>query len=106
MRGAKGLPEPAGNAHNDYTARSAPQRVRDFLPDEEAEAMLQRRFASVNGARPVVGPVPAAPLALCDSRSVPPQDLTSPAPRPPARCTNWGRCIAPRAPRCRRPSTT
>ncbi len=75
MRGAKGLREPAGNVHNDYTARSAPQRVRDLLPAHEAEALLQRRFAIVNVWRPIVGPVQAAPLALCDARSVAPEDL-------------------------------
>ena len=75
LRGAKGLREPAGNVHNDYTARSAPQRVRDLLPAEEAEALLKRRFAIVNVWRPIRGPVRTAPLALCDARSVAPEDL-------------------------------
>ncbi len=75
MRGAKGIREPAGNVHNDYTARSAPQRVRDLLPAEEAEALLKRRFAIVNVWRPIRGPVRTAPLALCDARSVAPGDL-------------------------------
>ncbi len=75
MREAKGIREPAGSVHNDYTARSAPQRVRDLLPAEEAEALLQRRFAIVNVWRPIRGPVRTAPLALCDARSVAPGDL-------------------------------
>ncbi len=75
MRGAKGIREPAGNVHNDYTARSGPQRVRDLLPAREAEALLQRRFAIVNVWRPIRGPVRTAPLALCDARSVAPGDL-------------------------------
>ncbi len=75
MREAKGIREPAGNVHNDYTARSAPQRVRDLLSAEEAEALLQRRFAIVNVWRPIRGPVRSAPLALCDARSVAPGDL-------------------------------
>ncbi|MCH6588343.1 MAG: methyltransferase [Proteobacteria bacterium] len=75
LRGAKGIREPAGNVHNDYTARSAPQRVRDLLPAGEAEALLQRRFAIVNVWRPIRGPVRTAPLALCDARSVAPEDL-------------------------------
>ncbi len=75
MREQKGIREPAGNVHNDYTARSAPQRVRDLLPAEEAEALLKRRFAIVNVWRPIRGPVRTAPLALCDARSVAPEDL-------------------------------
>ena len=75
LREAKGIREPAGNVHNDYTARSGPQRVRDLLPAEEAEVLLQRRFAIVNVWRPIRGPVRSAPLALCDARSVAPEDL-------------------------------
>ena len=75
LREAKGIREPAGNVHNDYTARSGPQRVRDLLPAGEAEALLQRRFAIVNVWRPIRGPVRTAPLALCDARSVAPEDL-------------------------------
>jgi len=75
LREEKGIREPAGNVHNDYTARSAPQRVRDLLPAEEAEALLKRRFAIVNVWRPIRGPVRTAPLALCDARSVAPEDL-------------------------------
>ena len=75
LREEKGIREPAGNVHNDYTARSAPQRVRDLLPAGEAEALLQRRFAIVNVWRPIRGPVRTAPLALCDARSVAPEDL-------------------------------
>jgi hypothetical protein len=75
LREAKGVREPAGNVHNDYTARSGPQRVRDLLPAEEAQALLKRRFAIVNVWRPIRGPVRRAPLALCDARSVAPGDL-------------------------------
>jgi len=42
--------EPVLNVHNDYTDGPA-QRVRDLVPGE-AEALLQRRFASSRcGAR-------------------------------------------------------
>lgn len=75
LREEKGIREPAGNVHNDYTARSAPQRLRDLLPAGEAEALLKRRFAIVNVWRPIRGPVRRAPLALCDARSVAPGDL-------------------------------
>jgi hypothetical protein len=60
--------------HNDYTEWSGPQRVRDLLPDE-AEALLQRRFAIVQVWRPIRLPVESFPLAICDARSVVPDDL-------------------------------
>ncbi|MEM7170687.1 MAG: CmcJ/NvfI family oxidoreductase [Pseudomonadota bacterium] len=71
----KGIREPAWFVHNDYTRRSAPQRLRDHLPAADAESLLSRRFAIVNCWRPVVGPVQATPLAICDARSVAPNDL-------------------------------
>ena len=74
-REAKGIREPARVIHNDYTDRSAPQRVRDLIPAEEAAALLERRFAIVNVWRPIQGPVQTAPLALCDARSVGSRDL-------------------------------
>lgn len=61
-------------AHNDYTEKSGPQRVRDLLELDEAERRLQSRFAFYNLWRPINGPVLSAPLALCDARSVAPQD--------------------------------
>src|SRR5947208_9887207 len=38
---------PASRVHNDYTAWSAPQRVRDLM-GAEAEELLQHRFAEIN----------------------------------------------------------
>ena len=67
---------PVRRAHNDYTARSGPQRVRDLLP-EEAEALLEGRVAVVNVWRPIRGPVETAPLALSDAASVPAEDLVA-----------------------------
>ena len=62
-------------AHNDYTEKSGPQRVRDILGDDaEAERRLAGRYAFFNLWRPVVGPVLSVPLAMCDARSVAPQD--------------------------------
>ena len=45
---AKGnaIKQPAGRVHNDYTTKSAPQRVRDLM-GEEAEELLKRRFQIV-----------------------------------------------------------
>lgn len=66
--------EPVPRVHNDYTAKSGPQRVRDLLADE-AESLLGRRFSIINVWRPIRGPLEDAPLALCDARSVAPEDL-------------------------------
>jgi hypothetical protein len=70
-----GLPrEPVLRAHNDYTLKSGPQRVRDLLPLDEAEARLKRRFAIVNVWRPIVGPLQHLPLAFCDAGTFRPED--------------------------------
>ena len=74
---ARLIREPASIIHNDYTARSGPNRLRDHFsvnPDE-AEALLVRRFAIVNVWRSIRGTVQNAPLALCDASSVAPDDL-------------------------------
>jgi hypothetical protein len=60
--------------HNDYTEWSAPQRVRDILPDE-AEALLKRRFAIVQVWRPIRHPVESFPLAMADAQSLNPDDF-------------------------------
>ena len=61
---------PVHGAHKDYTERSAPQRVRDFLPDE-ADDLLGRRFGIVQTWRPIDRPVKSEPLALIDGRTIP-----------------------------------
>jgi hypothetical protein len=60
---------PAGRVHNDYTAWSAPQRVRDLMGDEAAE-LLKHRFAVNNVWRPIAGPLLRSPLVLCDSQTL------------------------------------
>ena len=74
-RGENGAREPVKFAHNDYTLKSGPQRVRDLLPDEEAEEWLQHRFAVINVWRPIRGPVQDAPLAVCDAASMTQDDF-------------------------------
>lgn len=66
----KGVREPVSAVHNDYTEKSAPQRVRDLLPAAEAEAALKRRFAIVQTWRPI-STIEAFPLAMCDGRTIP-----------------------------------
>ena len=60
--------------HNDYTFKSAPRRVRDLLP-EEADRLLQNRFAEINVWRAIRGPIESSPLALCDARSLSAEDI-------------------------------
>ena len=60
--------------HNDYTEWSGPQRVRDIMGDE-AEALLQGRFAIIQVWRPINQPVESHPLAICDAQTVKPETL-------------------------------
>lgn len=69
--------EPVRVAHNDYTPRSGPQRMRDLLATDEAEARLQRRFVEINVWRPIQGPVEDTPLAVCDGQTIASQDLVA-----------------------------
>jgi hypothetical protein len=74
VREQRKIREVVPRVHNDYTEWSGPQRVRDLLPDE-AEALLQRRFAIIQVWRPIRLPVESFPLAICDARSVADGDL-------------------------------
>jgi hypothetical protein len=73
----KNIPrQPVPRVHNDYTVKSGPQRVRDLLGNE-AEDLLQRRFAVINVWRPIRGPIQDSPLAVSDARSVAAGDLVA-----------------------------
>ena len=73
-REAKLLREPVLSAHNDYTEWSGPQRVREIMGDE-AEALLQRRFAIIQVWRAIAQPIRSNPLAVADAGSVAFEDL-------------------------------
>ena len=75
VRSERKVREPVHVAHNDYTNRSAPQRVRDLLPADRAEELLQHRFAVVQSWRPIAGPVQDRPLAICDAQSIDARDF-------------------------------
>jgi len=75
-RGENGAREPVKFAHNDYTLKSGPQRVRDLLPDE-ADGLLKHRFAEINVWRPIRGPVEESPLAVCDASSMTLRDFVA-----------------------------
>jgi hypothetical protein len=68
-RSADGVQGPVRYAHNDYTERSGPQRVRDLF-GAEADRLLARRIAVINAWKPTRGPVGEAPLAVCDARTI------------------------------------
>ena len=74
-----GIREPADIVHNDYTARSGMRRLRDLFADrlDEADALLEQRFAIVNVWRSIAGPITDHPLVLCDATTVAPGDLVS-----------------------------
>lgn len=92
--GQKRLVVPTGPVlfpHNDYTSSSGPDRLlalakgsgqggsytRDgaLLSEAEASAALTNRFAIIQVWRPIHAPVVDCPLAVCDARSIAPNDL-------------------------------
>ena len=75
-KGDKMVKLPAKGAHNDYTLRSAPQRVKDFFP-HEADQLLQHRFAIINVWRPISGPVLESPFAICDAQTISAADFVT-----------------------------
>ncbi len=74
-RTSKKLREPVRVVHNDYTDLSGPQRVRDLLPHDEAEAALKKRYVYVNVWRSIRGTVEEAPLGICDAQSLAEDDM-------------------------------
>jgi hypothetical protein len=74
LRETRKIREVVRRVHNDYTEWSGPQRVRDLLP-QEADDLLSRRFAIVQVWRPIRLPVESFPLAICDARSISPDDF-------------------------------
>jgi hypothetical protein len=68
-REARLVREPVLAAHNDYTERSGPQRVREVLP-QEADRLLAGRFAIIQVWRAINQPIRSNPLAIADAESV------------------------------------
>ena len=77
MRAKLGVREPVKFAHNDYTLKSGPQRVRELVGDAEADELLKHRFAFINVWRPVRGPIEEFPLAVCDAKSMTLKDFVA-----------------------------
>lgn len=59
--------------HNDYTMRSAAKRAGELLGEPAG------RYAFINLWRPIVKPLRDAPLAVCDGRTIEPQDIETAA---------------------------
>src|SRR6266851_2866647 len=74
--GLNGAREPVKFAHNDYTVKSGPQRVRDLM-GAEADELLKHRFIEINVWRPIRGPVEETPLAVCDAQSMKLEDFVA-----------------------------
>ena len=75
VRESRQTREPSTVVHNDYTDRSGPQRVRDILGEARAKPLLKKRFTIVNVWRSIRNPVLTTPLAVCDAKTVSPEDL-------------------------------
>ncbi|KAL7924433.1 hypothetical protein ACQKWADRAFT_331392 [Trichoderma austrokoningii] len=72
-RGEPGKAQPFRSVHCDESARAAMRRLGHFHP-ELAEKYRGCRIQLLNFWKPLAGPVQDAPLALCDYRSVAPDD--------------------------------
>jgi hypothetical protein len=77
MRAKLGVREPVRFAHNDYTFKSGPQRVRDLVGDAEAEELLKHRYVFINVWRAVRGPIEESPIAVCDAQSMALKDFVA-----------------------------
>ncbi|KAJ7248221.1 hypothetical protein B0H12DRAFT_722818 [Mycena haematopus] len=66
--------QPVIQTHIDQTSKSAVDRVHRHLPAEDVPELLKHRFQIINLWRPISHPAVDWPLALCDFRSVDPQN--------------------------------
>ena len=75
LGGEAGIRGPVPRTHNDFTARSGPERARAELEARGLDpALLDGRYAIVNLWRPIGRRVEKWPLALVDARTVAPRD--------------------------------
>ncbi len=69
------LRKPSEWVHADYTRDSAPRRLRQLVPGDEAERLLGKRYAFINVWKPLEYPVEERPLTLCDARTLNDEDF-------------------------------
>jgi len=74
-RAERAVREPAKMVHNDYTDRSARQRLRDLVGDEQAEELMKGCLATMNVWRGNRQTIENMPLAFADARTIDPADL-------------------------------
>ncbi|PIW26297.1 MAG: methyltransferase [Rhodospirillales bacterium CG15_BIG_FIL_POST_REV_8_21_14_020_66_15] len=61
-------------AHNDYTEKSGPKRVRDVMEAADADRFLGHRFAMVNVWRSIGESAERTPVAMADARTMRTED--------------------------------
>lgn len=66
---------PARHVHVDYTEKSGPDRVRDFLGPDDADQLLSGRYQQVNVWRSIRGDIQRTPLAFLDAATLDSKDL-------------------------------
>jgi hypothetical protein len=71
---ASSVHEPVRVVHNDLTFATGPRIVLQHAPAGEVDEWVNGRTAVVNLWRPIGAPVESLPLAMCDSRSIAPND--------------------------------
>jgi hypothetical protein len=74
-KGEAGVRAPVDAVHNDYSERSGQQRVEELLKAHGLSDITRHRTAIINVWRPLRGPVRDRPLALCDTRTVSPDEF-------------------------------
>ena len=74
-RAERAVREPVQMVHNEYTDRSARQRLRDLVGEAQAEDLMNGRFAIMNVWRGNRQTVESMPLAFADARTIDPADL-------------------------------
>ena len=74
QREARKIREVVRRVHNDYTEWSGRSACATFFRTKPT-ICLQRRFAIVQVWRPIRHPVESFPLAICDARSISPDDF-------------------------------
>ena len=74
-KGEAGVRAPVDAVHNDYSEGSGQRRVMELLEAQGLSHLAAHRTAIINAWRPIRGPVRDRPLALCDTRTVMPNEF-------------------------------
>ncbi len=79
VRATHDVREPASVIHNDYSAESGVNRLKDHFEGsgENVDELLAGRFAIVNVWRSINGTIQSSPLTLCDAQTSQPGDFVS-----------------------------